>query len=167
MILLFAIYISEYNTWTAVVRERFLSANLETSYLHMTTSSSSVENGEKMVVWFYDIDLQQAGGLAIWFRSSSSIQYALLNCMHDYSNFPVTLPADPDKTWVISRRGKTTKVYCNGKMVLEVTASSEICDHPDYVSTWETYYGREANSIYFSTFHTATDSYYIGTRQPL
>ena len=165
--LLFVIYISEHNTWTPVVRERFLSANLETSYLHMTTSSSSVENGETMVVGFYDIDLWRAGGLAIWFRSSSSIKYILVHCMQYYTNFPVTLPADPDKTWVISKRGKTTKVYCNGKMVLEVTASSEICDKPDYESKWETEYGREANSIYFPTFHTATESYYIGTRQPL
>ncbi|XP_063695430.1 uncharacterized protein LOC134826857 [Bolinopsis microptera] len=155
----------EYDTWNPVIRETFLSANLETLYLHMkTNSSSSVGNRKNIKIWFYDTDLYQAGSFYIWFVSTYSVKYLLGECMRYYTSFPVSLPADQQRTWMISKRGKTTKVYCNGKIVLEVAASSEICDNPEYSTTWATYYGREANAIFFPITHTASELYYIGKK---
>ena len=145
-----------------MIREKYLSANFETSHLHMTTPISSVGNEERIKIWFYDVDLYQAGSFYIWFVSTNSVRYLLGECMRYYKSFPVRLHADQERTWMITKRGKTIKVYCNGNKVLEVAASSEICDNPEFSTTWATYYGREANAIYFPITHTASDSYYIG-----
>ena len=132
-----------------------------------TNSSSSVGNRQTIKIWFYDVDLYQAGSFYIWFVSTNSVRYLLGECMRYYKSFPVRLHADQERTWMITKRGKTIKVHCNGNKVLEVAASSEICDNPEFSTTWATYYGREANTIYFPITHTASDSYFIGNTFPI
>ena len=146
--------------WNPVVRDKSIPADLETSYLHLRTTSTA-RSGDKTVKWYYDEEGRVAGGIGIWF--TSPVKYGLLSCQQYYTIFPTSLPTEQDKHWVIEKRGNRTVIYCNGKQVLDITASSETCDDPDLSDTWDTYWGREVSSIEFSSeYDSATDFFHIG-----
>ena len=145
--------------WNLVVRDKYIPADLETSYLHLRTTSTA-GGGDKTVIIYYDEEGRYAGGIAIWF--TSPVKYLLVNCQQ-YTAFPTSLPTEKDKHWVVEKRGNRTVIYCNGKQVLDITASSETCDNPDYADTWATFWGREVSSIEFSSeYDNATDFFYLG-----
>jgi hypothetical protein len=146
--------------WNDVVRGKDIPADLETSLLHVKTNSA-VGSGDKTVIWYYDADGNSAAGIDIKFFSGA-VKYVQLNCQY-YKNFPVSLPEEQDKHWMIEKRGHRTRIYCNGKLVLDITVSSETCDNPKYSDTWDTYWEREVASIEFSSeYDTASISFYIG-----
>ena len=146
--------------WNPVVRDKYIPADLETSYLHLRTNSTA-GSGDETLIWYDDKEWRIAGGIDIWF--TSPVKYKLLYCKQNYTTFPTSLPAEQDKHWVIEKRGNRTVIYCNGKQVLDITASSETCDNPKYADTWDTYWGREVSSIKFhSQYDTASDYYFIG-----
>ena len=141
-----------------MVRDENIPADLETSLLHLKTNSV-VGSGDYSVIWYRNVDGYSAGGLGIKF--STTVKYVLVDCQH-YKNFPVSLPEEQDKHWTIEKRDYRTKIYCNGKQVLDITASSETCDHPDYSDNWDTYWERDVASIVFSSqYDTASVSFYI------
>ena len=147
--------------WNPVVRDKYIPADLETSYLHLRTTSTA-GSGDKTLIWYYDEEGRRAGGIVIsWF--TSPVKYGLLNCQQYYTTFPTSLPAEQDKHWVIEKRGYSTVIYCNGKQVLDITSSSETCYDPDNTETWDTIWGQEVSSIEFSSeYDSATDFFYIG-----
>ena len=148
------------DTWNDVVRDTYIRADLETSLLHIKTDSA-VGSGDKTVIWYRDVDGRSAGGIGIWF--SSTVKYGLYNCQQYFITLPVRPPDEQVKHWVIEKRGLRTIVHCNGKQVLDITASTKTCDDPDYTDTWATYWEREVSSIKFhSKYDTASDSYYTG-----
>ena len=93
--------------------------------------------------------------------ATNGMMYSLYGCHEDpdYYPFPTNanLPGTQKKEWIIEKRGYNTKVYCNGKLVLDLTVSSDICDN----SNW-TYWGRTVALLKFFSTDTATDSFYIG-----
>ena len=146
--------------WNPVVREKSIPADLETSYLHLRTTSTA-GSGDKTVIWYYNEEERIAGGIGIWF--TSSVKFILGYCQQYHTTFPTSLPAEQDKHWVIEKRGYRTVIYCNGRQVLDITASSETCDDPDNTDTWATDWGREVSNIKFpSKYDTASNYYFIG-----
>ena len=146
--------------WNVVVRDKFIPVNLETSYLHLRTDST-VGSYDYTVIWYYDKEGRYTGGIGIYF--TSTVKYRLLNCQQYYTPFPTSLPVEQDKDWIIEKRSYNTKLYCNGELVLDITASDETCNNPKYTDTWAANWGREVRSIKFSSnYDTASDSYYIG-----
>ena len=144
--------------WNDVVRGTNIQADLETSLLHLRTDSR-VGSGDETVIRYHDVDRQRAGGIAIKF--SSIVEYALVDCQL-YTTLPVNPPDEQDKHWVIEKRGLRTVIRCNGKQVLDITASNKICDKKKFKKTWATYWERQVSSIMFLKSDKASDSYHIG-----
>ena len=142
--------------------DKYIPANLGTSFLKVRTNSS-VGSGEKVVLRYYDKEGNYAAGFGILFSTSGRMEYALNNCQAQYTNFTTSVPAEQRKEWIIEKWGYRTKVYCNRKQVLDITASSEICDHPKVADNWDTYWGRDVSKLEFPSEHdTAPDSFCIG-----
>ena len=142
-----------------MVRDKYIPADLETSYLHLRTNSTA-GSGDETLIWYDDEEWRIAGGIDIWF--TSPVKYLLVDCQY-YTSFPLPVPAEQYKHWVIEKRGYRTVILCNGQLVLDIKASSETCDNPKYRDTWATNWGREVTSIKFpSRWDTATNLYYIG-----
>jgi hypothetical protein len=145
--------------WNDVVRGTNIPADLEASLLHLRTDSR-VGSGEETSIRYYDKDDERAGGIAIKF--SSIVEYALMDCQL-YTNLPVSPPDEQVKYWVIEKRGLRTVIRCNGKEVLDITASNKICDKKKFKNSWATSWERQVSTIVFqSKSDTASDSYHIG-----
>ena len=118
------------------------------------TTNSTVGSGEMVHVYFYDNAGNLAGIVNIYF--TTPIQYRLYWCT-SYINFPVSLPAAPDKTWTIeyNTAGKILALYCNGVQALNLLISDSECTQSDWRTVWE----RKPTQILFHTADTASDSY--------
>jgi hypothetical protein len=142
-----------------VVRDTYIPADLETSLLHFKTDST-LGSGDYTVIWYYDVDGLVAGGINILFYST--VKYALLYCQLN-TTLPVRPSDEQVKHWVIEKRGRRNVVHCNGKQVLDITASTKTCNKPDWTDAWATYWERDVSSIYFpSQYDKSSDSYHIG-----
>ena len=141
-----------------MVRDKFIPVDLDTSSLHLTTNSAT-GSGDKTVIWYYNDEKGlPAGGIIIYF--TSVVKYRLVQCQRGPRTFPVRIPSEQDKHWVIEKHGYRTVVLCNSQQVLDITTSPETCD--SYSNTFATYWGREVTSIKFpSSWDTASDVYYI------
>ena len=144
--------------WNPVIRDTYIPADIETSYMHVRTYST-VGSGDEILVWYYDEDKTPAGGLGIWF--SSPVRYALLFCQGYYTPFPTSPPVEVTKHWAI-QHGYRTVIFCNGELVLNITVSSDTCNQPKNTATWETYWRRDVDFIRFPFSDTASDSFNIG-----
>ena len=143
-----------------MVRDNLIPVDLETSYLHLITNSATGSR-DRTVILYRNEEGMKAGGISIWFNST--VKYVLRNCQQYYNEFPLTVPSEQNKHWVIEKRGNRTVVLCNNQLVLDITASSETCDNPYRADTWGTHWGREVTNIKFpSESDNATDLYYIG-----
>ena len=140
-----------------VVRDEKIQWNPDTQGITFTTNSA-VGSGEKVGVYFYD-NGNYAGNVGIYFNTR--IQYYIGYCTPYNNNFPVSLPAAPDKTWTIeyNTAGKILALYCNGVQVLNLLISDSECTD----SRWRTYWERKPTQILFSSIDTASDSYCISS----
>ena len=120
------------------------------------TTDSAVGSGENVKVYFYDNAGNYAGSVYIYF--TTTIQYRLYWCISTWTNFPVSLPAAPDKTWTIEYNTAEQRLalYCNGVQVLNVLLSDSVCTG---YSAWRTFWERKPTQIYFHSIDTASDSY--------
>ena len=136
-----------------VVGEEKIQWNPDTQGITASTNST-VGSGEQVDVYFYDNAGNVAGGVYIYFKTP--IQYLLGWCTSTI-NFPVSLPAAPDKTWTIeyNTAGKILALYCNGVQVLDVQVSDSECTY----SYWRTNWERKPTQIKFDSIDTASDSY--------
>jgi len=148
--------------WEAKVKSQYYNADLDASFLNLRTDSEP-KSGKKLGVGYYDLDGGGAGGLFIEF-AAEGMMYRQYRCdMYSaYRPFPANanVPGTQKQEWMIEKRGYNTKVYCNGKLVLDLIVSSDTC--PDY-SSWEKYWSRTADKFEFFSTDTATTSFYIGT----
>jgi hypothetical protein len=147
-----------------VIRDVSIAVDLENSYLLIRTDKEAGDGGW-VAVTFYDDDDNYAGAFRISFEPDpgGQILYALGDCMEYFHYFQTSVPSERQKTWVLEKRGKTFRVYCNGKKVIDVTATTELCDHPECIDTWAIYYGRTVHSIKFkSELDSASNSYFMG-----
>ena len=147
--------------WNPVVRGTYIPADIETSYLHVRTHSTEGSDNY-ILVWYYDEDKKPAGGIGI--LVSSPVRYALHYCQrYNYSPFQTSPPAEDVKHWVIQKHGYRTVIFCNGELVLNITVSSDTCDNLAFANTWETYWRRDVDNIWFSSeWDTASVSFNIG-----
>ena len=115
-----------------------------------------------IIFYYNDKEGEEAGGIFI--RFTSPMKYLLPFCQENWTTFPFSVPSERNKLWVIVKRGYRTVILCNyNQLVLDITASSETCDDPEYATTWATYWGREVTNIKFpSEWNSATDLYYVG-----
>ena len=123
----------------------------------ITVSTNSTAGSNEMVgVWFYDNAGNYAGKVFIHF--DTPIQYYIGWCTYR-NNFPVSLPAAPDKTWTIEYNTAEQRVvyYCNEVQVLNFLLSDSECTQ----SHWRTYWERKPTQIQFDSSDTASDSYCI------
>ena len=136
-----------------VVRDEKIQWNPDRQGITFTTDST-VGSGEKVGVYFSDNTGNYAGNVRIYF--DTQMQYVLGWCSY-YVNFPVSLPAAPDKTWTIeyNTAGKILALYCNGVQVLDVQVSDSECASSDWRTVWE----RKQTQIQFDSRDTASDSY--------
>ena len=142
-----------------MVRDELIPVDLETTHLHLRTNSAT-GSGDRTMIWFYNDVGLYAGGIGI--RFTSPVKYALLDCQY-YTTFPLSVPTEQDKHWVIEKRSYRTVILCNGQLVLDITASFEACDNPKHADMWATYWGRDVTSMKFpSRWDTATNLYYVG-----
>ena len=152
------------DAWNDVVRDIAIIADLEISYLRVKTDSIQGQ-GDKISVTFFDEDGAHAGAIDIHFEMNLNniTTFNLKHCMRYFRYIQTTVPAEQHKTWTFEKRGRGIKVYCNGKKVIDVTASPERCDDPENLNKWATYYDRHVYAVKFlSEQDTASDSFYIG-----
>ena len=91
--------------------------------------------------------------------ATNGVMYSLYYChtTNKFYSFPTNLPETKKKEWMIEKRGLNIKVYCNGKLVLDQTVSSDICNDEDWLYFWS----KTVNSFSFYDA-SPTDSFYIG-----
>jgi hypothetical protein len=149
--------------WNRVSKGSNVHANLDASNLHIMTDNwkSSVI---KSSIIFKDPEMDRpSGGFGLKFLPQNDVRYQLLYCSN-YTRFPVSIPTSTEKVWTIQKRGLNIVVFCNGKTVLNVTASSSVCDNPGYSTTWRSlYWGRKVQKFIFPAYtNTASKYYHIG-----
>ena len=145
--------------WKPVLRGKPIPVDLETSYLHLRTSSAE-GSGHLAYIPYTDDKWNPAGLIYIWF--SYPVKYKLDYCQHGSQNF-TSLPVEQDKHWVIEKRGYRTIMFCNGVQVLDVTASSLTCNDPYFAHAWHAVWGQEVGIIKFDPkYDTASYTYYTG-----
>ena len=147
-----------------MIRDIAINVELETSYLRIKTDSLQ-GRGDKISVTFLDEDSSYAGAINIHFEMNlnNRTTFNLPNCMRYYRYIQSSIPTEQHKVWTFEKRGRRIKVYCNGKKVIEVTASPELCDDPEILNSWATYYDRDVHVIKFLVPHdSASDSFFIG-----
>ncbi|XP_063689148.1 uncharacterized protein LOC134822166 [Bolinopsis microptera] len=143
---------NETDMWSPVVNEKSIPADLDTSYLHLRTISTvGTSSREYIRIYFYSEEGEYGGGIVTWF--GTPVEYYLPYCQSGFTPFQ-SLPAETDKHWVVERRSYRIIVYCNGKQVLNITASSETCSD----ESWNTYWGNEVSII--KLYAGSTTSYY-------
>ena len=137
-----------------VVSDEKIQWNPDTQGITFTTDSTAGSN-EQVYVYFSDNAGHYAGGVLIYFNTT--IQYYIDWCSNTYNNFPVSLPAAPDKTWTITYNTAEQRVvyYCNGVQALNVLLSDIECTD----SRWRTEWERNTTQIQFLSSDTASDSY--------
>ena len=135
-----------------------IPADMDTSYLHLRTVNTVGRHDIRMWVFFYDEEGATAGDISIWF--SESVSEYQLRCQSSGTPFLTSLPAETDKHWVVEKRGYRTIIHCNGKLVVNITATSETCSNIN--GNWNTIWGREVTEINFFGYGYQTASYYIG-----
>ena len=145
-----------------MVNRKHIPADLDTAYLHLRTSFTVASKDTMHIqLRFYDEDGEDAGDIEIRFITKKGrniyIVYSISPCQWFYIPFQTSVPAETDKHWVIEKRGYRTKVYCNGKQVLDITASSDTCGD----ERWNIEWGREVSTISLSAENLIA-SYYIG-----
>ena len=121
------------------------------------TTNSAVGSEDEVYVDFFDNDGNRAGSVRIYF--GTPIKYTLGWCTYN-KNFPVSLPAAPDKTWTIEYNTAEQRLvyYCNGVQVLNLLLSDSVCSQ----SNWRTYWERKPTQIeFYNNVDTASDSYCI------
>ena len=124
--------------FTPLFRDHEIHADMETSYLQVIQNSDI-----KLKIIFLDETGTRIGGINL-LQSS----YRLLNCMEHAVDFP-TVPETQDRWWVIEKRGLKTVIYLHGRQLVSETASSELCDHPDHISTWADDWGQKVSRVLF------------------
>ena len=134
--------------------------------MHLKTGSA-VGSGEGLIIQYYDDFDNSAGGIGIFFTHPLQLS-GLLQCQQPRKHFVTFLP---EKIWMIKKRGYRTVIYCNGVMVIDITASSTTCDYQNwenndtYGASWPTIWGRKVSRITIrpqTKDHKAKDYYYIG-----
>jgi len=145
--------------WEAVSLYKEIDADLESSFLKITTESEQGSD-DTLDVTFYNVDEGEVGGLMMKF-ATNGMMYNLFHChkVMEFHPFPTNanLPPTKGKEWIVEKRGLNIKVYCNGKLVLDQTISSDICDADEAWQVW----GKTVTS--FTIFDASpTDSFYIG-----
>ena len=89
-----------------------------------------------------------SGGFKINFKENI-LKYKLEYCSN-FTNVTENVPTAREKFWTIQKRGHQIVAFCNGKLVVNVTASSETCNDPEYSGIWDTvYWNREVDKIEF------------------
>ena len=118
-----------------VIKEK-IQWNPDTQGITVTTDST-VGSYQRVYVLFYDNAGEWAGNVDIHFKTP--IQYRLGWCTDTYKNFPVSLPAAPDKTWTIQYNTAELRLalYCNGVQVLNLLISDSECTRSDRRLVWE------------------------------
>ena len=155
------LHIIPYTGWIAVQRGVKINHDLENSPLQIKTDSV-VGSDEKVIVYFYTVEGDTAGGIALYFKSPS--QYFLPWCSASWTTFPTSLPTEKDKIWTITLNkisGIRLIIHCNSKEVLNVVLSDTICGYRD----WSSYWSRDVGKIKFTstdTPDTASDYYRPG-----
>ena len=152
------------DTWVPVKRGLILPGAIEELFLQLETQNTILGGlGEKMEVWFFDEELAPAGSLSVFFDTSGTIRYRLGDCMSNYTTAALMCPSsDGNNTWIICKDGHSVKAYCNGKTIIDVTASDKVCEN---ATGWTTVYGREVTAIYFPDKNdSATVSYFVGKK---
>ena len=134
-------------------------ADMDTSYLHLRTVYT-VGSYYFIEMWvsFYNEEGEAAGGISIWFKETVS-EYKL-GCQSDWTPLLANLPAETDKHWEVEKRGYRIIIHCNGKLVVNITATSKTCSNIN--GNWNTFWGREVTKINLRGYGSQTASYYIG-----
>ena len=140
------------------MRGKKIQWNPDTQGITVTTNST-VGSNDEVCVYFYDNAVNYAGSVRIYFKTQ--IQYGLGWCTSTWNNFPVSLPAAPDKTWTIEYNTAEQRIalHCNGVQALNVLLSDSECTGD---SDWRTVWERKPTRLEFYNYvDTASDSYYI------
>ena len=123
------------------------------SYIFLWTNSTD-PSGDKLSMRYMDGYYNRSGGLNLWFNQTA-VKYQLVGC-GSYKDFPTGLPTKQEKEWMIEKRGYQTIVHCNGRIVLNVTASVKSCDLTLLTEPWTITWERD---VYLIKFPKAGNSY--------
>ena len=98
-------------------------------------TNSEIGSEEKVYVQFTDSNNQAVGTLVISFLSS--IQYNVGYCTTSSTPFPVSPPAETEKTWKISydQAALRLTIHCNEVEVLNEVLS-DVCNQDGWRDTW-------------------------------
>ena len=142
--------------WTAVQRGTIdIPLDLENTPLELRTNST-LGIKDKVVVMFCTTQIEGAGGLQIYFTSTT--QYFITYCSSSRTNFPSNLPSEVDKIWRITldkTAGIRLQIHCNGVEVVNILLSDNTCSS----SRWGKNWSRDVEIIYFFPYDTASDYY--------
>ena len=123
-------------------------------------TNSELGSGEKTVIWYYLSESMSAGGIGLWFKTSTLRVFYNIHACTSYAALPKQPSEKRDKVWILKKRGYRTELWCNGELLLDFTASSETCEDDEDL---ETKLAREVEHIRFPLQHdTATDKFSTG-----
>ncbi|XP_063692853.1 uncharacterized protein LOC134824807 [Bolinopsis microptera] len=143
--------------WLPVERNVKIEWDFESTPLEIKTNSV-LGRDDRVSVWFFSAEGEDAGGVQLWFTSTP--QHFLGYCSQSLTNFPVKPPSTADKVWrftLTRTAGVRLVIHCNEVEVLNKLLSQSTCTD----SRWSTYWNRDVTKIEFSG-DTASD--YYGTQ---
>ena len=148
------VYTVHYVTgWKTVERDVKIPHNMQTPPLQIKTDSTA-GSGEQVIVSFYTVGGDYAGGIGVYFHSRP--WYSLAFCKSP-ADLPSTLPSDINKVWVITKLpGPRLTVQCNDVTVVDLTMSDDTCSD----SNWREYWTKQIEQIKFASWDTASDEYW-------
>ena len=132
--------------WITVNLEELIDVNLEESPIFLQTNNT-MQSGDKLTIWYLEKYGIRSGGISLWFNSNG-LKYKLVECGW-YKFFPKDLQTQQEKEWAIEKHGYRTIIHCNGKVVVNSTASKETCDMSPFNTTWSTTWNQKVAKIKF------------------
>ena len=132
--------------WLTVKLEELIDVDLEESSIFLQTNNT-VQSGNKLTIWYLTKYGKRSGGISLWFNSNG-LKYKLVECGW-YKLFQANLQTREENEWVIEKHGYRTIIHCNGKVVVNVTASKETCDMSPFNTTWPITWNQEVVKVKF------------------
>ena len=155
--------------WLPVQRGMKIDLDLENSSLEIKTDSKR-GSAEKVIVTFFSLEEERAGGITLSFRSP--ITYRIKKCIDDQVGFPIEIPTETNKVWriTLSRTVELERrviIHCNEVEVLDIVLTETLCDQ----NYWRSHWGRDVAKIAFDSADEgardrASDFYRHTTGQP-
>ena len=116
-------------------------------------TNSLLESAEKVSVNLFTADSKIIESITVLFAATP--KYYIGKCTAFLASFPVTVPEEQEKIWIISKTETVLKMECNGVEVLNFRFSDSTGTDSDCAGDWS----KDVKIVQFSFRDTASDEY--------